>query len=55
MSNRENNKTELERGRGKIGLDEFLIFDEIKGEIRMEIPLDILFDPEKSKKLREPL
>ena len=46
---------EKNRGSGKIkfGLDPFIVFDEVKNEIRMEIPLDILMDPEKNKKLGE--
>ena len=40
-------------GRKKFGLDPYIIFDEVKNEIRMEIPMDILFDPDKNKALRE--
>lgn len=45
--------TEERKGRGKIGLDKYLVFDEKKGEIRMEIPLHLLLDPKENKKLRE--
>lgn len=33
------------------GLDEFIEFDKEKGEIRMQIPMDHILDPEKNKKL----
>lgn len=35
----------------KFGIDEYIVFDEAKNEIRMEIPADVLFDPEKNKGL----
>ena len=35
----------------KFGLDDYIEFDTVKGEIRMEIPCDVLFDPEKNKGL----
>ena len=35
----------------KFGLDEYIIFDEVKNEIRMEIPWDVLVDPEKNNGL----
>ena len=35
----------------KFGIDEYITFDEAKNEIRMEIPADVLFDPEKNKGL----
>ena len=35
----------------KFGIDEYIEFDSVKGEIRMEIPCDVLFDPEKNKGL----
>lgn len=35
----------------KFGLDDYIEFDKVKGEIRMEIPCDVLFDPEKNKGL----
>ena len=35
----------------KFGIDEYITFDEAKNEIRMEIPCDVLFDPEKNKGL----
>ena len=37
----------------KFGIDEFIVFDENKNEIRMEIPMTELMDPEKNKALRE--
>lgn len=40
-------------GRTKFGLDPYIIFDKTKGEIRMEIPMDVLFDPDKNKALGE--
>ena len=33
----------------KFGIDEYIEFDTQKGEIRMSIPCDVLFDPEKNK------
>lgn len=35
----------------KFGIDNFIVFDEVKNEIRMEIPWDVLTDPEKNKGL----
>ena len=35
----------------KFGIDDYIIFDEVKNEIRMEIPWDVLADPEKNKGL----
>ena len=40
-------------GRKKFGIDEYIVFDKVKSEIRMEIPMDVLFNPEKNKKLGE--
>ena len=37
----------------KFGIDEYIAFDGEKNEIRMEIPWDVLMDPEKNKKLGE--
>lgn len=37
----------------KFGLDDYIEFDEVKNEIRMEFPLDTLLDPEKNKRLGE--
>jgi len=37
----------------KFGLDEFIVFDKVKDEIRMEIPMDVLFDPDRNKELGE--
>ncbi len=37
----------------KFGLDDHIVFDEVKNEIRMEFELDTLLDPEKNKRLRE--
>lgn len=39
----------------KFGLDDYIVFDDVKNEIRMEFPLDTLMDPEKNRKLRERL
>ena len=36
----------------KFGIDEFIVFDTNLNEIRMEIPMDTVMDPEKNKKLR---
>ena len=35
----------------KFGLDDYIEFDTVNKEIRMEIPCDVLFDPEKNKGL----
>ena len=35
------------------GLDEYIVFDGEKNEIRMEIPMTVLFDPDKNKGLGE--
>lgn len=35
------------------GLDPYIEFDDVKDEIRMEIPFTVLFDPEKNKDLGE--
>ena len=40
-------------GRAKFGLDKYIVFDKYKNEIRMEIPMDILMNPETNKALRE--
>lgn len=37
----------------KFGLDDYIVFDDVKNEIRMEFPLDTLLDPEKNKRLGE--
>ena len=37
----------------KFGLDPYITFDKVKDEIRMEIPWDVLMDPEKNRKLGE--
>ncbi len=37
----------------QFGLDPYITFDTVKDEIRMEIPWDVLMDPEKNKKLGE--
>ena len=37
----------------KFGIDEYIAFDGVKNEIRMEIPMTVLFDPEKNKGLGE--
>ena len=36
----------------KFGIDEFIVFDTNLNEIRMEIPMDTVMDPEKNKELR---
>ena len=35
------------------GIDEYMVFDKSKNEIRMEIPMTVLFDPDKNKGLGE--
>lgn len=35
----------------KFGIDDYIIFDEVKNEIRMEIPWDVLTDPKKNEGL----
>ena len=35
----------------RFGIDDYIEFDDVKNEIRMEIPVDVLFDPEKNKGL----
>ena len=37
----------------KFGLDDYIEFDDVKNEIRMEFPLDTLLDPEKNRRLGE--
>jgi hypothetical protein len=37
----------------KFGIDPYIIFDDVKNEIKMEIPWDVLMDPEKNKALGE--
>ena len=37
----------------KFGIDDYIVFDDVKNEIRMEIPMDVLMDPEKNKALGE--
>ena len=37
----------------KFGIDPYINFDKVKNEIRMEIPWDVLFDPEKNRALGE--
>ena len=39
------------RSAKKFGIDDYIVFDDKKGEIRMEIPMDVLFDPERNKRL----
>ncbi len=41
------------QGKKKFGLDQYIEFDGDKNEIRMEIPWDVLFDPEKNRALGE--
>ncbi|KKL47700.1 hypothetical protein LCGC14_2332960 [marine sediment metagenome] len=36
----------------KFGIDDYIVFDTNLNEIRMEIPMDTVMDPEKNKKLR---
>lgn len=49
--------TEKEKNRGtgrkKFGIDKYIVFNEAKNEITMEIPMSELMNPEKNKKLRE--
>ena len=35
----------------QFGIDEYIVFDDVKGEIRMQIPMNVLLDPEKNKAL----
>ena len=35
------------------GIDKYIVFDKAKDEIRMEIPMDVLFDPDKNEGLGE--
>ena len=37
----------------RFGLDPYIVFDDVKDEIRMEIPWDVLMDPEKNRALGE--
>jgi len=37
----------------KFGIDPYIVFDQVKDEIRMEIPWDVLMNPEKNRKLGE--
>ena len=37
----------------KFAIDEYIVFDDVKNEIRMEIPMTVLMDPEENRKLRE--
>ena len=37
----------------KFGIDPYIVFDGEKDEIRMEIPMDVLFDPKRNKGLGE--
>jgi len=37
----------------RFGIDPYIVFDDVKNEIRMEIPWDVLMDPEKNRKLGE--
>lgn len=50
-------QTEEEKNRGtnkpKFGLDPYIVFDKVKGEIRMEIPFTVLMDPDLNKALGE--
>lgn len=38
--------------RKKYGIDDYIVFDIVKKEIRMSIPVDVLFDPKKNEELR---
>ena len=40
-------------GQKKFGIDPYITFDKVKGEIKMQIPIEELLDPEKNKKLGE--
>ena len=35
----------------RFGIDEFIEFDKVKNEIKMQIPMEHVLDPEKNKKL----
>ncbi len=37
----------------KYGIDDYIVFDDVKNEIRMEIPMTELMNPEKNKALRD--
>ena len=37
----------------RFGIDPYIVFDDVKNEIRMEIPWDVLFDPDKNRALGE--
>ena len=36
----------------KFGIDDYIVFDTVKNEIRAEIPMDTVMDPEKNRALR---
>ena len=41
----------LGKGQKNFGIDEYITFDKVKNEIRMQIPTEQLFNPELNKKL----
>ncbi|KKN20672.1 hypothetical protein LCGC14_0933220 [marine sediment metagenome] len=44
---------DLSKPKRKFGIDPYIVFDKNLNEIRMEIPLDKLMDPEENAKIRE--
>ena len=47
------NPAPIGQNKKQFGLDPYIEFDDVKNEIRMEIPWDVLMDPEKNRKLGE--
>lgn len=47
------NPTPIGQNVKKFGIDPYITFDKLKDEIRMEIPWDVLMNPEKNKALGE--
>jgi len=45
------NPPPIGKNKKKFGIDKYIVFDENKNEIRMEIPMDVLLDPKKNKGL----
>jgi len=39
------------QGKKRFGLDDYIVFDDKKGEIRMQIPMNVLLDPKRNKAL----
>lgn len=44
---------DLTKPKRKFGIDPYIVFDKNLNEIRMEIPMDTVMDPEKNRKLRD--